>query len=258
MTRNVFIYAPQLRRDVIVDIYDYTGKPAVVLLMNDGQDLRDMDISSLLINMDVPVVVVGIHAGPQRLQEYGVAGIPNFQGEGAAAGNYTSFIMDDLLPALYEQQPEWKTLPLGFAGWSLGGLSALDIVWNHATEFSFAGVMSGSFWWRDKPLGEGYSDLSDRIMHRVIRNSEFKAGLHFFFECGTADELADRNNNGIIDSIDDTKDLITELLAKGYEMHTDISYLEIQGGRHHPVTWKLALEEMFSLPYFNPAPGDRR
>jgi len=40
-------------------------------------------------------------------------------------------------------------------------------------------------------------------------------GLKFFFECGTADETEDRNGNGIIDSIDDTKDLISALINKG-------------------------------------------
>ncbi len=42
-------------------------------------------------------------------------------------------------------------------------------------------------------------------------------GMKFFFECGTLDEAGDRNNNGIIDSIDDTKDLISALVDKGYD-----------------------------------------
>ena len=29
--------------------------------------------------------------------------------------------------------------------------------------------------------------------------------MKFFFECGTEDETEDRNGNGIIDSIDDTR-----------------------------------------------------
>ena len=41
--------------------------------------------------------------------------------------------------------------------------------------------------------------------------------MKFYFECGTADESADRNQNGVIDSIDDTKDLISTLIEKGYE-----------------------------------------
>ena len=48
--------------------------------------------------------------------------------------------------------------------------------------------------------------------------------MKFFFECGTADEKEDRNENGVIDSIDDTLDLIATLKNKGYDSGKDISY----------------------------------
>ena len=42
------------------------------------------------------------------------------------------------------------------------------------------------------------------------RNKKWRyfPGLKFFFQCGNMDETMDRNKNGIIDSIDDTLDLI--------------------------------------------------
>ena len=58
---------------------------------------------------------------------------------------------------------------------------------------------------------------------------------------GTHDETSDRNNNGIIDSIDDTLDLIRELEAKGYQRKTDIEYLELADGRHDVPTWGRAM-----------------
>ncbi|MGL6267221.1 MAG: alpha/beta hydrolase, partial [Chitinophagaceae bacterium] len=54
---------------------------------------------------------------------------------------------------------------------------------------------------------------------------------------GVLDEIADRNNNGIIDSIDDTMDLIGELVKKGYKKEEDIVYLEYEDGRHDVPTW---------------------
>ncbi|MBV7533221.1 esterase family protein [Chitinophaga sp. sic0106] len=247
MVRNDFVYAPQLNREVLLDIYQYSDLPQVLLLVNDGQELRKMGISSLLDNTNLPVVIVGIHAGPRRLQEYGIAGHPDFQGNGAEADRYSAFITDTLLSSLYHLYPRWRGLQVGFAGFSLGGLSALDIVWQHPDLFSFAGVCSGSLWWRDVPLGPGYSDAQHRIIHRLIRNDGFKPGLTFFFECGTADETADRNGNGVIDAIDDTKDLIEILRSKGYN---DITYYEIPGGRHDVPTWDLAIKRMLQLPYF--------
>jgi len=130
-----------------------------------------------------------------------------------------------------------------FAGFSLGGLSALDIVWNHPQEFLKAGVFSGALWWRTKALDKGYVEDRDRIMHVSIRKGNYHPGLKFFFETGTMDETEDRNNNGIIDSIDDTLGLIEELKNKGYHYPTDINYLELQDGRHDIQTWAKAMPE---------------
>jgi hypothetical protein len=77
-------------------------------------------------------------------------------------------------------------------------------------------------------------------MHSQIKNTEFTPDLKFFFECGTEDETEDRNGNGVIDSIDDTKDLISALTEKGYNPDSDIYYHEIEGGRHDVATWGLA------------------
>ena len=55
------------------------------------------------------------------------------------------------------------------------------------------------------------------------------------------DEIKDRNQNGIIDSIDDTLDIIKELEIKGYENGKDIYYLELKDGRHDVETWGKAL-----------------
>ncbi len=57
------------------------------------------------------------------------------------------------------------------------------------------------------------------------------------------DETADRNNNGIIDSIDDTISLIDELVKKGYDPNKDIYYMELKDGRHDVATWAKAFPQ---------------
>jgi enterochelin esterase-like enzyme len=47
--------------------------------------------------------------------------------------------------------------------------------------------------------------------------------------------------NGIIDSIDDTVDLIKELENKGYNRPADIQYVEMVGGSHNVETWAEAM-----------------
>jgi len=80
-------------------------------------------------------------------------------------------------------------------------------------------------------------------MHIQIRNGEYYPWLKFFFQTGTLDETADRNKNGIIDSIDDTQSLIEELVKKGYNPETDIRYLELKDGKHNVATWGKAFPE---------------
>jgi enterochelin esterase-like enzyme len=120
-------------------------------------------------------------------------------------------------------------------------LSALDIAWNYADMFSRVGVFSGSLWWRKKDMDEGYDEETDRIMHAQIKDGNYSPSLKFFFQTGTEDELEDRNNNGIIDSIDDTLSLVDDLKQKGYEINKDIVYLEMEGGKHDVETWGKAM-----------------
>jgi enterochelin esterase-like enzyme len=122
----------------------------------------------------------------------------------------------------------------------LGGLTAFDLAWKYPDFFAGSASLSGSFWWRSRDLLQGYTD-QDRIAHRMIRMGERRNGLKFFFQAGTRDETNDRNHNGIIDSIDDTLDLITELIKKGYKQGIDVSYQQVEGGRHDLPTWKKVL-----------------
>jgi predicted alpha/beta superfamily hydrolase len=126
------------------------------------------------------------------------------------------------------------------AGFSLGGLTAMDMTWNYPRLFSSAGIFSGSLWWRSKDLAHGYDEDLDRIMHAQVRNGGYTPGLRFYFTTGSLDETADRNNNGIIDSIDDTLALIEELTKKGYPL-SDITYINFEDGRHDVQTWARAL-----------------
>jgi len=152
--------------------------------------------------------------------------------------------MEELVPFIHQKYNVPAFKEKAFAGFSLGGLSALDIVWNHPEEFSKAGVFSGSFWWRSvDQAAANYDDDKHRLMQQQIRNGKFHAGLKFFFQCGNMDETKDRNQNGIIDSIDDTLDVIKELEGKGYEREKDIYYMELKDGHHDVATWGRALPE---------------
>jgi enterochelin esterase-like enzyme len=173
--------------------------------------------------------------------EYGTAKVLDYEGRGAKAAAYQQFITEELLPYLHLAYCIEQFVKKGFAGFSLGGLSALDTVWHHPQLFSIAGVFSASLWWRTKHLDDGYNEETDRIMHLQIKEGVFHPGLKFYLTTGSQDETADRNNNGIIDSIDDTLALIAELEKKGYDSEIDIKYINYEDGRHDVATWARAM-----------------
>jgi enterochelin esterase-like enzyme len=219
-----------------------------LLLVNDGQDFPKMPLLPMLDQLwkqheIAPLFVVGIHAGPDRKMEYGVADIPDYLGRGALAGAYQHFIAKELIPFLLQHWSLQSFTDLSVAGFSLGGLSALDLAWTNLLPFKRVGVFSGSLWWRCVDQADPcYNDQAHRIMHGRIRETQqVPSHLQFFFQCGALDEKSDRNKNGVIDSIDDTLDLIAELKAKGFNADLSIRYIEFPDGKHDVPTWAKAM-----------------
>ena len=260
-TDHYCIQSKFLKREVKIDCYIPNQVPVFetmsLLLINDGQDLVTMQFKDILNELNeaneiAPLFCVGIHCSADRKNEYGTAKILDYKGRGAKAALHTRFIFEELLPFIRQQYHVNSFKDKSYAGFSLGGLSALDIVWNHPQEFYKVGVFSGSLWWRDKDQEDAdFDEATDRIMHRQIKQGVYSPWLKFYFEVGTLDETADRNNNGIIDAIDDTISLINELENKGFNKDTDIRYLELNDGKHDVPTWAKAFPDFLKWGWGN-------
>jgi enterochelin esterase family protein len=220
-----------------------------VLYVNDGQDMPAVKMAETLAaliaqNEIESIIVVAIHATRDRLQEYGTAGMPNARGLGKKARKYSFFVLDEVLPYINRR---YRTLTgavnTAIMGWSLGGLMAFDLAWNHPDVFGAAGVFSGSFWWRTDDQ-DMHARQESRIMHRRVRDTDSPGQLRLWFQAGSHDEQEDRDNNGVIDSIQDTTELMDELERKGFRRGLDMIYTQVEGGEHHQRTWG------FILPYF--------
>ncbi len=250
-----------LERKVKVDAYlpGFLNAQCIpsLLLINDGQDMPTMGWSAIFgdffkRNGAVPLIAAAIHAGTERKMEYGTSGVPDYLGRGAKADVYTNFVFQELLPFIRKELgfPEFREKV--FAGFSLGGLSALDIVWAHPHEFTAVGVFSASLWWRTLDQDDpSYDDHQHRIMHELVRKGNYAPWLRFFLSTGTLDETNDRNGNGIIDSIDDTLDLMTELEKKGYDRQHHMYYQELADGRHDVETWGRAMPVFLDWAFGN-------
>ncbi len=248
LTQQSVISSLNLLRDVTLDIYlpvNFDPHNVSLLLINDGQNLEEMCFENILDNISrdfiMPLMCVGIHCSTDRKNEYGTENILDYKGRGTKALAYRKFIFEELMPFIRSTYQITSFQEKSFCGFSLGGLSALNIAWSYPHEFSKVGVFSGSLWWRTVAQEDVLFDENEhRIMHNQIRQGAFYPWLKFFFEVGTQDETADRNNNGVIDAIDDTMSLIDELVLKGYSIEKNIQYLELSDGKHDVATWAKA------------------
>lgn len=244
---NDQVYSRHLQRNVELTIVrtpvpgDKSG--INLLLLNDGQDMPEFELSKILDslwqeNKIEPIMVVGIHAG-DRSREYGISGKPDFQNRGDRADKYAQFVDGELYSFIKKKTGIRSFKEIAIAGCSQGGLSAFDIAWDHADRIHKVGVFSGSFWWRDKDTSDStYDDDQNRIILAKIRSSRKRPDLKFWFYTGDNEENADRDKDGTIDVVDDTKDLIATLENKKSISKTDISFVESPTGTHDYNSWR--------------------
>ncbi len=257
-----------LQRAVIIDVFlppQYHNEKKrffPIAYFNDGQDMPALGMKHILEKLYVhqetgfqPFIVVAMHCNHDRINEYGTASRPDYKGRGAKAAAHTAFVVNELVPYMRQnyrivENPNWNIM----AGFSLGGLSALDIAWANPHIFGKVGIFSGSFWWRWRDFTPEDPD-GFRIMHEILTATtltDAHKDLKFWFEVGTNDETDDRNKNGIIDAIDDTLDIIDILAAKGFKPHRDLKYVEIQGGEHNPHTWGQVMPDFLTWAFTTP------
>lgn len=261
--RNVSATMLGNSRDVVVYLppgYDAKSDQTYpVLYVNDGQDREALKLHETLARlMDRreirPVIVVTVPTNDNRLREYGTAVAPNAQGLGDFAPAYANFFSDDLMPMI---DGGLRTCGRALVcGMSLGGLSAFDLFWNDPERFGVVGVFSGSFWWRAAD-DETAIAPGQRIAHEMVRRGPYRPGQRFWFQTGTRDETSDRDDNGVIDAIQDTTELIDELRLLGYEDGKDVVYCEVPAGRHNYETWSKVFPDFlrWALPPNGSQPG---
>lgn len=220
------------------------GMPVLIAL--DGQNMAAWQLDEALAGLatrggrELPLVVA-IPSGGDRLDEYGLAGLPDYAGRGRKAEEFQRFVVEIVLPAVRARYAVTADpARTGVMGASLGGLAAFDLAWRHPGVFGFAGIFSGSFWWRGDNTTPAAKQQS-RLAHRRVREFARPARLRLWFEAGTKDETDDRDGNGLIDAIQDTTELLDELERRGFRRGTDLRYVELAGGEHNESTWAQAL-----------------
>ena len=254
---SVSWFSPHLDRQVSFTVISSANENVDLIphfvFLQDGQDYDALGMDTTLIDFytqfpHARLILVSIPTSDQRLYEYGVIGSPDYKNRGNKASEYAQFWEQEVWTKIQAMYPQANEAKLTICGFSLSGLSAFDLAWS-LPHFHQVGVFSGSFWWRSKAYEDDYDDEHGRIMHVKVRNTPHPKSLRAWFQCGTHDETDDRNHNGIIDSIEDTLDLITEIRKKGI---SDVHYEEVFEGEHHPATWKKIMPQFLAWAHQTP------
>jgi enterochelin esterase family protein len=107
--QEIIINSDSLKREVTITLLlpeNYErSEPLNLLLLNDGQEADNLKLKETFETLYntcriKPVLVAAIHANEERVQEYGVAGKPDYKLRGSKAAAYTKFITTELLPAI--------------------------------------------------------------------------------------------------------------------------------------------------------------
>ncbi|MDP1581168.1 MAG: alpha/beta hydrolase-fold protein [Candidatus Didemnitutus sp.] len=226
-----------------------------LLLAFDGQTLPHWHlaetISQLALERAIRApLVVAVDATRDRIEEYAMAGQRDYAGRGNLAPAFQQLMVGRVLPAV-RQRFGLVAAPArtGVFGASMGGLCAFDLAWRHPEIFGFGGVFSGSLWWRADNT-DPVAQQASRLAHLMVRATVAKPPLRLWFQAGTKDETNDRDGNGVIDAIQDTTELIDDLVRNGFERGRDVRYLEQINGEHSERTWAEVLPQFlrWALP----------
>ncbi|HEX7630706.1 MAG TPA: alpha/beta hydrolase-fold protein [Lacunisphaera sp.] len=235
-------FGPLEAREVKVFVPDVVTGATPVLIALDGQNMAAWRLEDALAeaarNGRVVPMVIAIPSSRNRLEEYGLAESLDFAGRGTQAAAFQRWVVSTLLPAVQARYAlRLDPARTGVMGSSLGGLAAFDLAWRFPQVFGWAGIFSGSFWWRGQD-GSAAQQQASRLAHRLVRESAARPMTQrLWFSAGTREETSDRDGNGVIDAVQDTTELIDELVAKGWTRGERITYVQLEGGEHNEASW---------------------
>jgi predicted alpha/beta superfamily hydrolase len=227
-SRDILVYLPSS--------YERSDRRLPVIYMHDGQNLFDPTTSfagewgvdraiARSPRKGRRAIVVGIpNMGVERMREYSPFYEP--QHGGGAADDYIDFLTHTVKPLIDER---YRTLPdrefTGIHGSSLGGLLSLYAFFRASTVFGFAGAMSPALW------------FGERRIFPFVEAAPYVRG-RLYLDVGT------REGENTLRNARAMRDL---LLHKGYQLGTDLMWVEDRGGMHNEAAWGRRLTK--ALPF---------
>jgi predicted alpha/beta superfamily hydrolase len=244
------------RRDVLVYLPPgyrrFSARRYPVLYLQDGQNVFDAATSFAGVEWGVdetaqrlirrkliePMIIVAIaNVGEDRIHEYAPTPAridpPKRKRSKGLLRSYGRFLIEELKPFIdrkYRTHREAEFTGLG--GSSLGGLATLALGLWFPNYFTRLAVLSPSIWWDDCAI----YDIVDEI------DETAKPPLKIWLDTGTHEPGWERAAS--------LRDRLTE---KGWRLHDDLHYLEVEGADHSEGAWAARVDPVLRF-LFPPSP----
>lgn len=233
------------RRDVLVwlppEYHHEADRRYPVLYLHDGQNLFDASTSFAGVEWGVdetaerlvragriapPIIVAINHAGVQRADEFAPTHDAHRQA-GGHADRYARFVVEELKPyvdAAYRTRADAAHTALG--GSSLGGLVTLHMGLEYPHVFGALAVLSPSIWWDRRAVLDRVEALPGRLPWRI------------WLDVGTAEGR---------DTLRNARALKALLLRKGWNLGSELHYLEAADAPHAESAWAARVEAILEF-----------
>jgi predicted alpha/beta superfamily hydrolase len=245
------------RRDILVYLppgYSrFSGRRYPVLYLHDGQNVFDAatafggvewgvdETAQQLLRKKLiePLIIVAIaNTGEDRIHEYAPTPAqidpPKRKRSRGLLRNYGRFLTEELKPFIdrkYRTKREAEFTALG--GSSLGGLATLVLGLWFPNYFTRLAVMSPSIWWDDCAIYKIVDALDETA----------KPPLRIWLDTGTHEPGWER-----------AAALRDRLLEKGWRLHDDLHYLEVEGANHSEGAWAARVDPILRFLFPPPPP----
>lgn len=240
--------------------YDNGKTRYETLYVNDGQDMEAVGMQATLDDLYArkairPLIVVAIDMPSDRMAGYGffdrttgkaIVAPTKYGVVGANAQRYARWLVQELLPAVDARyRTRARAEGRAILGWSLGAASAFGIGWQYPETFARVGAFSPSFWLASDNTDAGAVQAT-RIAHALVGASKPARRPKLFFAVGTREETDDRDGDGVIDVLDDTRDLIEAVRRKS---RGNATLHVLEAGRHEQQAWARMLPVFLRWAY---------
>jgi predicted alpha/beta superfamily hydrolase len=245
------------RRDILVYLPPgyrrFSTRHYPVLYLHDGQNVFDAatafggvewgvdETAQQLIRRKLiePLIIVAIaNTGEDRIHEYAPTPAridpPKRTRSKGLLRSYGRFLIEELKPFIdrkYRTRREAEFTGLG--GSSLGGLATLALGLWYSNYFTRLAVLSPSIWWDDCAI----YDIVDEIDEMA------KPPLKIWLDTGTREPGWER-----------AASLRDRLVEKGWRLHDDLHYLEVEGADHSEGAWAARIDPVLRFLYPPPPP----